>query len=175
MDFNVSGLIQEGIGATREYRIDGSVDVDGRAVSVAGRVELLRTIAGVLVRARLDLAEPETCSRCLKPIEDRRTIEFEEEFQSTVDARSGELVDEERDPDAFIIDEHHTLDLTDAIRQYREVSTAMQALCKADCRGLCARCGQDLNLGDCGCEPDTIDSRWADLAPISNWRAEGKE
>jgi len=30
-------------------------------------------------------------------------------------------------------------------------------LCRSDCRGLCPRCGADLNAGPCGCgtaEPD---------------------
>jgi len=32
----------------------------------------------------------------------------------------------------------------------------MRVLCKEDCKGLCSRCGADLNLGPCSCgrEPD---------------------
>jgi len=31
----------------------------------------------------------------------------------------------------------------------------MQPLCTPECRGLCPRCGADLNLGDCGCGGET--------------------
>jgi len=31
---------------------------------------------------------------------------------------------------------------------------------------LCANCGADLNLGECGCDNEVIDPRWAKLAEI---------
>ena len=175
MRFNVSGLVQEGIGATRTYPVQGTLERDGTgSEEVAGEVELVRTKAGVLVRAHLTLVEPEVCSRCLKPLDETVAIEFEEEFQSTVDLR-GAAVAEPVDPDAFRIDDQHMLDLTEAVRQYREVSLDMQPLCKPDCRGLCPSCGKDLNLGDCDCESGAIDSRWAGLSALSGAVGEGKD
>ncbi|MEA4815138.1 MAG: DUF177 domain-containing protein [Oscillospiraceae bacterium] len=35
-------------------------------------------------------------------------------------------------------------------------------LCSPDCKGLCPRCGANLNLGPCGCKKET-DSRWSAL------------
>ena len=93
-------------------------------------------------------------------------IDFEEEFQATVDALTGRPVEERPDQDAFLIDSNHTLDLTEAIRQYREASATMQPLCRPDCRGLCPRCGRDLNEGDCGCSSAEVDSRLAGLASL---------
>jgi uncharacterized protein len=167
--------VQEGIGATRKVDVDGTIQVEGRPPErVVGTAELLRTKIGVLVRAHLSLVEPEACSRCLKPLEETIHIDFEEEFQSTVDIRSGEAV-EERDPDAFTIDEHHMLDLTEAVRQYREVSGEMAPLCRPDCKGLCPTCGQDLNQGACDCDRESIDSRWQGLAALRSAISEGKE
>jgi uncharacterized protein len=176
MLFNVSGLEQEGIGATRQYEIDGVLvsEEHGRE-PVNGWVELLRTRDGILVRAKLRLVEPETCSRCLKPLEETLPIEFEEEFKTVVDVRSGQPVEEAPDEDDFVIDESHTLDLTEAIRQYREASAVMQPLCRPDCRGLCPVCGQDLNFGDCDCNAAPIDNRWSALAGLlPNTDIEGK-
>jgi uncharacterized protein len=177
MLFNVSGLVQEGIGATRRHQVDGVLETEGRDPEpVTGDVELLTTKAGVLVRARLRLVEPETCSRCLKPLEETLPIEFEEEFLSTVDVRTGHPVQRDQDDEAFTIDENHLLDLTEAIRQYREASAVMQPLCREDCRGLCPRCGQDLNNGDCACTAAPIDNRWSALAGLlSNSDSEGKD
>src|SRR3972149_1664586 len=68
MLFNVSGLVQEGIGATRHYDVQGSLQTEGRAPErVSGSVELMRTDSGVLVRAHLALADAETCSRRPRP------------------------------------------------------------------------------------------------------------
>ena len=177
MLFNVSGLIQEGIGATRLHEVKGWLHSGVRAPEqVSGKVELLATKTGVLVRAHLSLIEPETCSRCLKPLEETLRIDFEEEFQATVDVRTGQpLSRHEFDPDAFLIDAQHLLDLTEAVRQYREASAEMQPLCRPDCKGLCPRCGRDLNSGVCQCETGAFDSRWASLAVLRGADAEGKE
>jgi uncharacterized protein len=174
MLFNVSGLIQEGIGAVRKHEVDGTLVSEGREPErVFGDVEFLRTKSGVLVRAHLKLEERESCSRCVKPLQSTLDIEFEEEFQQTVEA-SGRPVGERPDPEAFIIDDRHMLDLTEAVRQYREAQAEMQPLCRADCKGLCAECGGDLNENDCRCEP-AIDQRWASLAGLRAATEQGKE
>jgi uncharacterized protein len=174
MLFNVSGLILEGIGATRKHQIDGTLLSDDRGPEqITGEVELLRTKAGVLVRAHLRLEEPETCSRCLKPLQETIRIDFEEEFRTRVDPLSAEPAEDE-DYDAFYVDENHQLDLTEAVRQYREASAEMQPLCRPDCKGLCPRCGQDLNQGQCSCSTGPVDNRWAALSGLLS-DTEGKE
>jgi uncharacterized protein len=166
MEFNVASLVHEAIGATRDFDLDAVLDAPGQELErVKGRVRLMRTPAGVLVRARLTMVEPENCSRCLRPLEELVEVNFEEEFQCTVDARSGQTVPRaELDPDAFLIDDMHVLDLNEAVRQYREVSLLMKPLCRADCRGLCVVCGADLNESDCGHDTAPADDRWAGLA-----------
>ena len=167
MLFNVSGLIQEGIGATREYDLDGLLQVEGqRPEPVNGQVEFLRTMAGILVYAHLEMVEPETCSRCLQPLEEKLQVDFEEEFQATVDVHTGRPLLERPDAEAFLIDSNHMLDLTEAVRQYREASLAMKPLCRPDCKGLCPNCGHDLNAGDCGCAAGEFDERLAVLAKL---------
>jgi uncharacterized protein len=174
MLFNVSGLMQEGIGATRTYGVQGTLHSEERPPEpVKGEVELLRTPAGILVRARIELVEPELCSRCLQPLQETLDIGFEEEFLSTVDAH-GVPTREVEDEDAFTIDENHMLDLTEAVRQYREASATMQPLCRPDCRGLCPQCGQDLNTGACDCDAIQEDSPWAALTGLLP-KTEGKE
>lgn len=176
MLFNVSGLVLEGIGATRRHEVDALLQTEeGETERVTGTVELLRTNSGVLVRARLVLEEPEICSRCLAPLQEAIRIEFEEEFQSTLDLRTGAPLVEPPSPDAFLIDSQHMLDLSEAVRQYREASAEMQPLCRPDCRGLCPECGSDLNLGDCRCDRSGIDNRWSGLAALRGALPEGKD
>jgi len=174
MLYNVSSLIQEGIGATRSYEIDEPVALPGGRGHAIGRVELIRTKGCVLVRTNLELSELQTCSRCLKPLEENLRIDFEEEFQSRADPITGEP-NEELDPDSFIVDEQNQLDLTEAVRQYREVSLEMAPLCRPDCRGLCPQCGSDRNLKACDCDNGAVDSRWEKLADLANALSEGKE
>jgi uncharacterized protein len=175
MLYNVSGLIQAGMGASRTFEINDSVAIEGRGSEhAAGKVELVRTKNGILVRAHLHLVEPEACSRCLKPVEETVRIDFEEEFQTVTDPTTGESNDN-LDPDAFLVDEQNQLDLGEAIRQYREVSLEMAPLCRPDCRGLCPQCGGDLNLEACDCNKNAVDSRWEKLAALANALSEGMD
>jgi uncharacterized metal-binding protein YceD (DUF177 family) len=71
------------------------------------------------------------------------------------------------DPDAFLIDEHHHLDLTEAVRQALVVEQPMAPLCRPDCAGLCPECGADLNAGPHSCAAEPEDSRWAALRALA--------
>lgn len=51
------------------------------------------------------------------------------------------------------------LDLREVVREQWLLNAPRYPLCREDCRGLCPKCGADLNAGDCGC-PTTTDSRW---------------
>jgi uncharacterized protein len=49
----------------------------------------------------------------------------------------------------------------------------VQPLCKAECAGLCSRCGKDLNQGDCGCEEVRPPSPFDVLATLRDGGSEG--
>ena len=170
--YNVSGLSREPVGSTREYAIDDEVAVDSGSRHVTGHAKMLRTAEGILVSADLSGVEHERCSRCLRDIEVPIHVEFEEEFSSTVDARTGAPLPAPEDADAFGIDGQQQLALGEAVRQWWTATVPMQPLCRPDCAGLCSRCGKDLNDGPCLCAPEG-DERWAVLGQLAN-KLEGK-
>jgi len=45
------------------------------------------------------------------------------------------------------------LSLEDVVREQVLLSLPSRTLCKEDCKGLCPRCGQNLNLESCSCNP----------------------
>jgi hypothetical protein len=51
------------------------------------------------------------------------------------------------------------VDLTGDLREAILLALPSHPLCRAECRGLCPRCGADLNRGPCGCPP-ADDDRW---------------
>ena len=57
------------------------------------------------------------------------------------------------------------VDLEPLIRDVVVLAMPFAPLCRPECRGLCARCGGDLNLGACTCPPEA-DPRWAPLADL---------
>ena len=51
---------------------------------------------------------------------------------------------------------------------YLEVlmSWPLKVLCKEDCKGICSRCGKNLNEGPCGCAEEPKDPRMAAISDI---------
>jgi uncharacterized protein len=56
--------------------------------------------------------------------------------------------------------------LTPLIREQMILALPTRPLCQEDCRGLCPRCGANLNERDCGCNLETGDARLAVLRSI---------
>ena len=160
--YNVSTLLEEPVGATREFEVDDGVLMDEgapRHQRIAGHATLMRTKHGVLATARLQGVQSDRCSRCLQELDIPLEIDIEEEFL-TGGGQSNQAARE-----AFRIDAHHTLDLEEAVRQYWTSALPMQAVCRPDCRGLCPHCGQDLNERACSCAPEE-DERWSALRQL---------
>lgn len=170
MQINVSQLMQEPVGSTREYEVDATDEIidDGNQYNVQGRCQLMRTQRSILVKCALDADVELTCSRCLSRFHHPLKIKFEEEFMPTVDIHSGAPLPAPEESSAFTIDERHTIDLTEAIRQYALMAVPMKTLCDEDCAGLCHKCGQNLNQGKCDCPAEEIDPRWAKLTDLQN-------
>ena len=152
MQFNVSQLLKEHVGSKRNYEMNYSPEEGGYSHPVSGKVEFVRTNRSILVRGTLKTEAELTCSRCLVSFKCSVTINMEEEFFPIIDVLSGTEVDIPDDTEGFIIDEHHILDLTEAIRQYTILNTPMRPVCKPDCAGLCPQCGKNLNRGTCQCK-----------------------
>jgi uncharacterized protein len=168
MEINVSQLLKEPIGSSRKYKLDETIDIagDGHESPVSGDVSLLRTQRGVLVRGKMQTRLGLTCSRCLVKFDSPLKISFEEEYIQTIDVSSGLPLQSSGEPGSFIIDEHHVVDLSEAIRQYTLLAVPMKPLCRRDCAGLCPTCGHNLNLGDCSCPVETVDPRWSKLMDL---------
>jgi uncharacterized protein len=160
MQFNVSQLLRERVGETREYELLAEFPFH------RGTALLTRIPDGVLVQVEADVVLDAACSRCLAPFGYPAHIEFEESFVQVVDMLTGERHPLEAGDERFVIDEHHTIDISEAVRQYSEMAAAMQPLCRPDCPGICPECGRDLSIASCECDRTATDPRWAALAAL---------
>lgn len=136
LSFNVAQLEKGLIGATRDYQLDDPLTVDAREIKVKGEVKFTRTNRSVLVQANLKTALPQECCRCLSEYECPLDVKFDEEFFPTLDVTRGVPLDVEDPEENFTVDEHHILDLTEAIRQYVILAQPMKPLCRTDCPGV---------------------------------------
>ena len=100
------------------------------------------------------------CRRCLAPVTVPVTAEVGVLFSQGADA--------EDDPDCYAVSpDASVIDLIPAVREELVLAAPAFLECREDCKGLCPRCGRDLNLGPCACPPAT-DPRWAALEGLKD-------
>jgi uncharacterized protein len=167
LQMNVSQQLKDPIGSVREYDVNDVVEITGTEGQAEGKVTLTRTNRGILVNGIVHMEIELTCSRCLSPCNYSLKLRVVEEYFPTIDIMTSAPMAIPDDSGCFTIDEHHILDLTEAIRQYTVLATPMKPLCQENCAGLCPRCGHNLNQGKCNCPPPDIDPRWAALRRLT--------
>lgn len=133
--------------------LDAAGEEEPHAIRVACDVEHLGL--RLHVRGRVRGRARSTCHRCLGRFERALDASFELTLQKRGPADETEgLV---AIPETVV-----EYDLVPHVREAVILEEPMQLLCRPDCRGLCPRCGADLNQGPCGCT-SAGDPRWAPL------------
>ena len=101
------------------------------------------------------------CDRCLEPSSLQQVHDFNEEFQHGSEPVSG-------GEKAKIVNyfDGDVIDLSPVVRDVLLSDQPLNNICNADCRGLCLKCGANLNHGDCGCDRTVIDPRLAALQQL---------
>lgn len=150
---DVSQII-DGIGAVQPFSVvtdaqeigesepwvQGDIAVTGQIANVGAS---FRLTAEVVARA------PMECSRCLKAFEQPVKFRFEEDLESAVIGFGNDWID-----------------IAEGIRAALIFQDPMQSLCDEACKGICFRCGADLNQVDCGCDRTVVDPRLAALGKL---------
>lgn len=149
-------------------RIDFGYDADAPEnppdVTFTGRVRIRGTFTDqsgyMAVKLTADLPYSTHCARCFREISGVFTLNFEKPA-----AVSGTLSDRQ-DAEDYILIQKGTIDPDPMVSEALTLEFPMVFLCKEDCKGLCPKCGKDLNDGECGCPKKEIDSRLAILGKL---------
>lgn len=169
LKFNVAQLLREEIGGRRNYTFTEAelpLDETISLRNLAGTVRFTRTASGVLATVQASGEVEVQCTRCLTSVVVPLNIQFRDEFHSMVEVNTGVSLPTPDEDDPFFISESHLLDLGEAIREYALIELPMRPLCREDCKGLCPRCGADLNDGSCGCADEDTDDRFDALKKL---------
>jgi len=97
------------------------------------------------------------CDRCAGEFECTKTTPL-----SAVIVEKNE--DNADDPELFFLDGDE-IDLDEMLSTLFILDMDTKFLCREDCKGLCPRCGKNLNLGPCGCGKE-LDPRFAVLEQL---------
>ena len=134
----------------------GSCKPASKPVLAYGKV---RNTAGVLeLTGELTTTLHGVCDRCAS--------EFTRAVQIPIHAVLVSEEELEQAEDEWVFGIHDgCADLTDIITTAFVLNMDSQLLCRPDCKGVCFRCGKNLNEGPCGCRKEP-DSRFAVLQQL---------
>ena len=119
----------------------------------------VRNTAGVLVmKGALHTTIHGVCDRCASDFD--RYVEFPIDVVLVT-----ELSNEENEDEWVFPLEGDSADLEDIVRTVFVLNMDSKLLCSPDCKGLCCRCGKNLNDGPCGCQKE-LDPRFAALRQL---------
>ena len=106
------------------------------------------------------------CSRCLEPVEHPQMGSFDLLYRPIgVDVNAAEHAISTSETEIGYYD-GGGLVLEDVLREQVLLSLPEKALCRTDCKGLCPRCGRNLNTESCSCDEAPADPRWNALGDL---------
>lgn len=152
-------------GSKSEINIDTSFDMSDLvygtynpitdAVAVNGR--LFSKADVVYLDINVSFAFYGICDRCAD--------ELKKDFSFNVKKIVVEELQNEDEDDDYIVVKNRTLDLKELVCEEVSLSLPTKILCKDDCKGLCAKCGANLNVSKCDCKKD-VDPRLSALLQL---------
>lgn len=152
LNFSVGALLSKHEGATMNFTVDEAVDFPGIKLkgNIVFDVQFLKLPHEINVQISDLGAESEAvCSRCLKVIPCKIVVPCaEREF--IIDLPKRDL--QEGEDALFVNKDRNEIDLTDMVREELLLHFPAIPLCSESCKGLCDKCGIDLNRESCNCE-----------------------
>lgn len=130
---------------------------------VNAHLELSRQGRSFFISGEIKATIRMSCSRCTREFDYPYDASFSSYYER---AGKGAERDSELKPADLEVNfiEGDEIDTADLLLGQIALELPMQPLCSEDCKGLCPKCGADLNLGDCGCARDTgKESKFAKL------------
>lgn len=141
----------------------GNVSVSGVLRKVSRQITLTATVhAGY----------HKECDRCLAEISREVDIPMELFYREVLPAERSRGDDGGNDDIMPVDPDHETIVLDEDVRQTILLDVPLKMLCQDKCRGICPRCGANLNHEECRCEAPEIDPRWEKLSGLFG-RADG--
>ncbi len=105
-------------------------------------------------------------STCIHGICDRCAANFDREVSFPIEVvLVTEMANEENEDEWVFPLEGDSADLDDIVRTVFVLNLDSKLLCREDCKGLCCRCGRNLNDGPCACQKE-LDPRFAALKQL---------
>lgn len=142
------------------YSVEGPLEVKVEAYRTEGRI-----ITSISVSGRLNVP----CSRCLEPagVAIEGELRYLFSLDKEEDKRAEPDFEADGDEEVMILDSwEDEIDLGPLIWEVLITLLPSAPVCSQECRGLCPKCGADLNKSSCSCTDDEGDPRFEVLRSL---------
>lgn len=117
----------------------------------------------LLINGETDVIIAIPCDRCLEEVAVTLHLHFDKE----IPLQESELSEEDKTEEADYMN-GFDFDVDRLVYDEILVNWPMKVLCKDDCKGICRKCGANLNLQPCNCEDIELDPRMAAIQDVFN-------
>jgi DUF177 domain-containing protein len=160
----ISEIPEEGL----DLQLKETIESDIILSPVLGRLKIIKVGAEVIVRGELRCHVRLQCGRCLKDFSSEVSVPVDVVYrpvQELTEKDHRQIKGEELDADFYAGEE---IDLLDLLKEQIVLSLPMKPLCDSLCKGICVKCGTDLNENTCGCKVEDMDPRLEALKKLLN-------
>ena len=111
----------------------------------------------IAINYKIDTKFTARCARCDEIITQELYTEGEKFLADNNKNHQNEKNDNDdadeakEDDESFYMVESNIVNLVDFAMEFLELEAPLRYLCDEDCKGLCQKCGKNLNEGECGC------------------------
>ena len=133
---------------------------------VSANLALFKSDGELYVKGNMTALFKLQCVRCLKEFEYNldSKIEIVYSTESALEIVEKELTKEEIDVNTLKSNE---IDIDAILLEQLTLDMPMKSVCRIDCKGLCPKCGTNLNEGKCSCpSTEQVNKRFAKLKEI---------
>lgn len=122
---------------------------------VAWSADVTNTGGALLVMGTATAAATTACARCLEDV----TYDLAGDIEGYFVIGGEEAAPEDMEGDEFdYLPDNRVVDVVPLIEQALLLELPLVPLCADDCKGICPRCGENLNEGPCGCDEAAPDA-----------------
>jgi uncharacterized protein len=149
-----------------DFRQSAPLKTEGRAELVVEHRGHRQDVEDIRMVGKLVTELQFSCARCLEPVDLPVNRVFDLIYRPQgVDRRAAEVAISEAETEIGYY-QGEGLMLEDVLREQILLATPVRALCREDCKGLCPKCGLNLNSDSCQCAKDETDPRWQALGEL---------
>lgn len=133
------------------------------------RVRVRAQLVGDLVEVagKVETAARFQCGGCLQDYEAALCAHFEVTYARHLpkieEAEVGDEVEVTAEDLGVVLFQGDEIELDEAVQEQIAMILPVRRRCRESCKGLCSRCGTDLNQGECGCDRGNINLKFAAL------------